>query len=463
MNINENATYSDHINYRLLIAQLIQHYNKKYPHIPSPKVKLIHGDIENAKNFFGKTAYYDPNTQTVVIYTEGRHPTSILNSLSHEMIHHIQNFEDRLSGISGENVVDSPDLESIEREAYENGGFTLRTFKDSIRNKMKKINESDELQSRSKLFNKDIVLVTQDVDKTIEAFEDINNYGAYASSARNKATVEKAIEDYFGPSHPIKRKSLEKQRGKPFPPKTKQAMDDLVKSLSFKPSILFYQKEGNQLVFPNEKNRNKENTLKLIKIVMNNAGIDYKISEKVSINESKIKKSQLKQLIKEWIIKDINKSNLIEEEYFSTNEIKVDPSNSYSYEEVDFLQGKGSNKSWKFEDRCGNVIYAVYTPSINEFKTGFKIEGVETLIFQPEKFPHLIDKIRPCPDDKKIGTIYKILTQEIIPNFVLNKKPNKLYFNPVSPTRNKLTNIIINKIIKDFPQLTYKDNYIIYR
>lgn len=287
--IAENATYSDYIDYKGLIIELMRYFNEKYPSVPIPKIKFIHGDVENAKDFFGKTAYYDPNTQTIVLYTEGRHPTSILNSLSHEMIHHIQNFEDRLNGISGENVLNSPDLESIEREAYENGGFILRTFKDNMRNKMKKINESEGLASKSKVFNKDIVLITNDINKTIEAFEDINNYGVYATLARNKATVEKAVEDYFGPSHPVKRKNLEKQRGKPFPPKTKQAIDDLIQSLSFKPSILAYDVEDNQLVFPNSKNKNKENTLKIIKIVMDNAGINYKISEKISVNESRIK------------------------------------------------------------------------------------------------------------------------------------------------------------------------------
>jgi hypothetical protein len=176
-----------------------------------------------------------------------------------------------------------------------------------------------------------------------------------------------------------------------------------------------------------------------------------------------MKKSSLKQLIKEWIIEDLHKSNQIEEEYFELNEIKIDSLNSYEYKETNFLQGKGNNKAWEFEDRCGNIIYAVYNPNINEFKTGFKIESVDTLIFQPERFPQILDKIKPCPDDKKLGTIYKILVNEIIPIYLLNKKPNKLYFNPVSSTRDKLVKIIINKIIQQFPQLIQRDNYIIYK
>jgi hypothetical protein len=143
-----------------------------------------------------------------------------------------------------------------------------------------------------------------------------------------------------------------------------------------------------------------------------------------------MKKSQLKQFVKEWILEDLRKSNQIEEEYFELNELKIDPLNSYEYKETNFLQGKGNNKAWEFEDRCGNIIYAVYNPNINEFKTGFKIEGVDTLIFQPEMFPQIIDKIKPCPDDKKLGTICKILIQEIIPTYILNKNQINYFLIP---------------------------------
>ena len=56
---------------------------------PLPTLELINGDSENAKEFLGKTAYYDPNEQHIVLYTEGRHPKDIVRSYAHEMIHHI--------------------------------------------------------------------------------------------------------------------------------------------------------------------------------------------------------------------------------------------------------------------------------------------------------------------------------------------------------------------------------------
>ena len=124
-------------------------------------------------------------------------------------------------------------------------------------------------------------------EKTALAFDNIDNYGIYASNIRNtatnKATINKAIEDHFGPSIPTKKKSLEKQRGVPFPPKTKQALDDFVKQFTSKPQLVKFNVGGNSLVFPQKDNPTKDLTKKIIKTVLDNAGIKYKISEKEAI------------------------------------------------------------------------------------------------------------------------------------------------------------------------------------
>jgi len=168
---------------------------------------------------------------------------------------------------------------------------------------------------------------------------------------------------------------------------------------------------------------------------------------------------KLTQLLKEWILENFSKSDKLEEQYFELNEIKIDPLNSYKYEKIHLPL---YTKAYSFEDRCGNIIVAVYIESTGEFKTGYKIEGANNLIFQPEKLDNVEAIIKPCADDKKIGTIYKILLEEIIPQHLLNKKPNKLYFNPVSESRSRLVDMIINKIIEKYPQLTKKNNYLIY-
>ena len=153
----------------------------------------------------------------------------------------------------------------------------------------------------------------------------------------------------------------------------------------------------------------------------------------------------LTDLLKKWVIENFTNSYKLEEQYFELNEIRIDPLHSYKYNEI---QLPYYTKAFEFEDRCGNIIVAVYIESIGEFKTGYKIKDTDTLIFQPETLDNVEEIIRPCADDRKLGTIYKILLEEILPNYLLNKKPNKLLFNPVSESRSKLVDIIISKIIK---------------
>jgi len=98
---------------------------------PYPKVKFIHTDSKNADNFFGKTAYYDPNNNEVVLYTLGRHPKDILRSYAHELIHVHQNHEDRLHDITTDDVNADEELEKLEREAYETGNIMFRSWTNS--------------------------------------------------------------------------------------------------------------------------------------------------------------------------------------------------------------------------------------------------------------------------------------------------------------------------------------------
>ena len=48
-------------------------------------------DKENANNLLGKTAYYNPSDQSIVLYIIDRHPKDICRSFAHELVHHHQN------------------------------------------------------------------------------------------------------------------------------------------------------------------------------------------------------------------------------------------------------------------------------------------------------------------------------------------------------------------------------------
>ena len=101
---------------------------------PLPKIKVIKDDEQNASNLLGKTAYYNPVEKSITLYTMDRHPKDILRSFAHEMIHHEQNLEGKLSNINTTNTNEDGVLPEIEREAYEKGNMMLRNWEDSLKN-----------------------------------------------------------------------------------------------------------------------------------------------------------------------------------------------------------------------------------------------------------------------------------------------------------------------------------------
>jgi len=100
---------------------------------PLPEVK-IRKDLAESEQFFGRTAYYDPNENTIVLYTQGRHPKDVMRSFTHEMVHHIQNLEGRMGNIQTSNTNESDALLELEKEAYLVGNITFRNWEDKTKN-----------------------------------------------------------------------------------------------------------------------------------------------------------------------------------------------------------------------------------------------------------------------------------------------------------------------------------------
>ena len=108
---------------------------------PYPTVRFIHDEEANADDFFGMTAYYDPNNKEVVLYTLGRHPKDIMRSYAHELIHVHQDNEDRLHDIKTDDVNADKHLENLEREAYETGNIMFRSWTNKITEGKKKVKD----------------------------------------------------------------------------------------------------------------------------------------------------------------------------------------------------------------------------------------------------------------------------------------------------------------------------------
>jgi len=127
------TTKEDRPEYTEQIGSILEYMlDKKMNILPLPEVKVRYDD-ENAENFFGKTAYYDPNSKEIVLYATGRHAKDICRSFTHEMVHHIQNLEGRLNNVQTQNTNDDKALLALEAEAYLTGNLTFRNWEDSIK------------------------------------------------------------------------------------------------------------------------------------------------------------------------------------------------------------------------------------------------------------------------------------------------------------------------------------------
>ena len=101
-----------------------------------PPSLFLNSDTSNASDPLGKTAYYDPESQEIHIYVDERHPKDIMRSISHELIHHVQNLRGDLSGnhYHGEGYAQKDEhMREMEREAYEKGNLCFRDFEDKLK------------------------------------------------------------------------------------------------------------------------------------------------------------------------------------------------------------------------------------------------------------------------------------------------------------------------------------------
>jgi hypothetical protein len=150
------------------IKDLIQKfypYAKEKLGFDHPVRVVMRQDAENAKDSLGKTAYYDPAENLIVLYVTNRHPKDVLRSFSHELVHHAQNCRGDLDDLStdGHYAKDGKGRET-EAEAYLIGnGFLVRDWEDSM--KYEGLNEM-------KLTKSDLLrIIQEELDNLKEKFE----------------------------------------------------------------------------------------------------------------------------------------------------------------------------------------------------------------------------------------------------------------------------------------------------
>ena len=118
-----------------IIKQFIPFAQKQIGFKNPPRL-FLRNDSENAKNPFGKTAFYDPEARSVTLYVTNRHPKDILRSLGHELVHHKQNCDGQFSDsndMSAGYAQRDPHLRDMEEKANLHGSMCLRDFEDMLK------------------------------------------------------------------------------------------------------------------------------------------------------------------------------------------------------------------------------------------------------------------------------------------------------------------------------------------
>ena len=126
--------------YKQKFGDLYKDAKDKFNVQQAPKL-ILRRDKANAEKIFGRTAYYDPQEQTIVIFITNRHPKDILRSFCHELIHHVQNERGDLKlgdASSPTYAQDDEHMRNMEKEAYLEGNLLLRDFEDNFKYESKK-------------------------------------------------------------------------------------------------------------------------------------------------------------------------------------------------------------------------------------------------------------------------------------------------------------------------------------
>ena len=132
-NIKPKTGLENNLEFKELLVSLTIYMMDHINIDPLPDLIFIEDDTQNAKDLLGKTAHYNPDNKSITLYTYGRHPKDILRSYAHEMIHHKQNLEGRLTNIQGHNINEDDYLKELEAEAYTYGnGLLFRGWENSL-------------------------------------------------------------------------------------------------------------------------------------------------------------------------------------------------------------------------------------------------------------------------------------------------------------------------------------------
>jgi len=187
-----------------IIKQFIPFAQKQIGFKDPPRL-FLRNDAENAKNPFGKTAFYDPEARSVTLYISGRHPKDILRSLGHELVHHKQNCDGQFddAGDMGQGYAQSnPHLRQMEMDANRDGSMCLRDFEDKLKEEntiyYEHLQKGENKMSTKDWKNKEIGTLISEAwgfkFNSLEEFNEFNGTGELQAEAEGDEEIEELAQ-----------------------------------------------------------------------------------------------------------------------------------------------------------------------------------------------------------------------------------------------------------------------------
>jgi hypothetical protein len=123
---------------------------------------------------------------------------------------------------------------------------------------------------------------------------------------------------------------------------------------------------------------------------------------------------------------------IIEQEIKLFNEL-ADPNFSYDYNEV-------SPNRWQFQDKYGNNIGVEFNTSVKQFESYYLIKNLQgefVKVYDYEKWKPGLDPIsfQGGSDQNRSDTICKILRDEVLPRYLVNKRYSTIILHPLNDYR----------------------------
>lgn len=114
--------------YEFYIKSLVRFMLKhNYTVKPLPKIVLTN---KKQKGLFISTGAYIHSENKVLLYINGRHPKDVLRSLAHELIHHKQFADGRITDdmCNESEIIKNSKIIPFEEEAFLKGNIAFRTW-----------------------------------------------------------------------------------------------------------------------------------------------------------------------------------------------------------------------------------------------------------------------------------------------------------------------------------------------